>query len=146
MKLFLIIGLIWVVPQIIWAAPPQKVTGSGEVKIKESYSVAQTGMETETYRIQNLLLKGKIFYMAAKLVNGNLFTEKAVTAKEFSAMKNAILPLTQVPASDLCTKPTTISVLKDGKDSQNKVCSEKEEIMEKITKFDDQVKASLEKN
>jgi hypothetical protein len=129
-----------------WAGPQKKVTHGADLENKESYSVAITGIETDTLRIQHLLLKGKNFFMASKLVNGSVFFEKAISVQEYGEAKKIATNLIALPTSDVCTQPITITLTKGSKVIENKVCGEKQEILREITPFNEKVKSFLGKN
>jgi hypothetical protein len=137
---------LFVLGALGWAGPQKKVTRGEDVSVKESFSVAITGMETDTMRVQHLLLKGKSFFMASKLVNGSVYAEKPISDSEFGDVKKTTASLISIPSSDVCSHPITVTVTKGSKTTEKKVCGEKPEVMNVITPFNDKVKSFLEKN
>lgn len=124
--------------------PRQKVTDAQTVTIKESYSVGLSGLETESFRIQKILFKGKnTVYMVARLVNGEIYLEKTFNSAGYTQLKSAISPLVNIPNSDLCTKPVTIRTLRDGSETVNKVCGEKQDVDSNVQNYISQAKSFI---
>lgn len=117
---------IFIAASVAGGAPAQKITDT--VEVKESYSVAKPGMETEGYRIQHLLLEGKSTYMVSKLINGGLVTEKPLKAADYKTLKSFAKALAAVKNNDLCDKPINFVMIQDKKEIKTKICEEKAEV------------------
>lgn len=109
-----------------WGAPAQKITDT--VQVKESYSVAKPGMETEGYRIQHLVLDGKTSYMVSKLINGGLVIEKPLKISDYKMLKSFAQHLAAEKNNDLCDKPINFVMILNKKETKTKVCGEKDEV------------------
>jgi hypothetical protein len=130
---------------MVWAAPPVKNSNPQDILVKESFSIAQTGVETETYRIQQLTFDKQDVFMLSKLVNGNIYSEKNIKPKTYQQIRSSVIGLAAIPNSDLCQKPVTVVVVRKGKETKSKICGEKENISTAVAKFTDVCKAHLGK-
>ena len=105
------------------------------MKVNESFSLASLGVEQEAFRIQQLKFQGKFTYMVAKLVDGNLTTEKQIELATYKQLKAIVEPLTKIESSEDCKKPISFTFRTGGKEDQRKLCSEKTNIWSPNKKF-----------